>query len=131
MGAGAGEAPESAVSAPDASVLRVDDELDPLLRSGEVAAAGAGAVAAAADVVAGAEAPLPLVQPASSTTKPLATIKQPVWNLMLAPTRQRVSRCATVMLLGSVDGGRCVTGAAGCSLERITVAGAYRMVVFD
>ncbi|MDQ3904274.1 MAG: hypothetical protein M3300_02200, partial [Actinomycetota bacterium] len=56
MGAGAGEAPESAVSAPDASVLRVDDELDPLLRSGEVAAAGAGAVAAAADVVAGAEA---------------------------------------------------------------------------
>ena len=43
---------------------------------------------------AGAEAPLPLVQPARSMIKPLATIKQPLWNPMLAPTRQRVSRCA-------------------------------------
>ena len=42
----------------------------------------------------GAEAPLPLVHPARSTIKPLATIKQPLWNPMLAPTRQRVSRCA-------------------------------------
>ena len=45
-------------------------------------------------VAAGAEAPLPLVQPARSMIKPLATIKQPLWNPMLAPTRQRVSRCA-------------------------------------
>jgi hypothetical protein len=129
--AGAGEAPESAVSAPDESVPLVDDELDPLLRSDEAAAAGAGAVAAAADVVAGAGTPLPLVQPASTAIKPLVTIKQRLWDLMLAPTRQRVSRCATVTLLGSLHSAGALPGAAGARCQRITVVAAYRAVIFE
>jgi hypothetical protein len=118
------------MSAPDESVPLVDDECDPLLRSDEVAAAGAEAVAAAPDVVAGAGTPLPLVHPASSAIIPLATIKQRVWDLMLAPTRQRVSRCATVTLLGSLHSAGALPGAAGARCERVTVVAAYRTVVF-
>jgi hypothetical protein len=81
----------------------VDEELDPLLTSGEVTAPGTGDVAAAADLVAGAGALLPLVQLASNTIKPLVTIKQALWNPMLAPTRRQVARCATVMQLGSYE----------------------------
>lgn len=102
--AGAGKEPESAVPAPDESVPLVDNELDPLLRSGEVTATDAEDEVGAADMVAEAAAPLPLVQPASSTIKPLVRIRQPLWKLMLAPTRQQVSRCATVTLLESLHG---------------------------
>lgn len=106
MGAGAfagtGEEPESDVPAPDEPVPLVEDESVPLLGSGEVTAAGAGEVVGAADVVAGAE--VPLLQPARSTIKPLATITQPLWNLMLATTPQPHPRYATVMLFGSLRG---------------------------
>jgi len=103
-----------------------DDESVPLLGSGEVTAAGAGEVVGVADVD-GAEVPLPLLHPARSTIKPLATIMQPLWNLMVATTAQRVPRCATVMLLGPFRAGRCVTGGGVCvRCELVTVVPAFR-----
>ena len=101
--AGLGEEPESDVLVPDEYVLLFDDESVPPLPSGEVAAAGAGGVGIT-DVTAGAEVPFPLVQPASSTIKPLTMIKLPLGSLMLATTPQRASRCATVMLLQCLHG---------------------------
>jgi hypothetical protein len=102
--AGAGEEPESDVLAPDESVPLFEDESVLLLGSGEVTAAGAGDVVEVTDVVAGAEVPLLLLQPARSTINPLATTTQPLWNLMLATTPQPHPRCATVMLFGSLPG---------------------------
>lgn len=98
----AGEELESDVVAPDESVPLFDDESVPVLGPGEIAAADP------VDVLAGAAAPWPL-QPASSTIKPPATIKPPLWSPMWATTRQRVSRCATVMLLRSAGMSRLAT----------------------
>jgi hypothetical protein len=83
----------------------VPDESGPLFDDGSVAVLGLGEVAAAGavDLLAGADAPWPLVQPVSSTINPLATMKLPLWNPMLVTTPQPLSRCAIVMLLRSVD----------------------------
>jgi len=91
---GLGEEPESDVPAPDESVPLFEVESVLLLGSGEVTAAGAAVVVAVVDVVAGAE--VLLLQPASRTIKLLATIMQPLWNLMVTTTAQRIPRCAAV-----------------------------------
>ena len=96
---GLGAEPESDVPAPDESVPLFEVESVLLLGSGEVTAAGAGEVVGVVVVVAGVE--VLLLQPARSTIKPLAAIKQGLWNLMVATTAQRVRRCARVVLLGS------------------------------
>lgn len=80
--AGLGEEPESDVPAPDESVPLFEDESLPLFGSDEVDAAGAGETAGVGDVVAGAA--VPLLQPASRTSKPLATARQPLWNLAIS-----------------------------------------------
>lgn len=103
--AGAGEEPALGVPAPGGSIALLDDESVLRLVSCEITAEGAEDFAGAANGVPRTEVLLPLLQPASSTITPLTTITQPWWNPMLAPTRQPVSRCATVMLLRSLHSG--------------------------
>ncbi|HSZ30887.1 MAG TPA: hypothetical protein VK784_14170, partial [Pseudonocardiaceae bacterium] len=117
--------PESDVPAPDESVPLFEDESVPLFGSDEVDTAGAAEVGAGV-VVAGTE--VPLLQPARRTIKPLATIRQPLWNLMLATTPQRVQRCATVMLFRSLRGQQvrylwcCVLGRSWSPSPRVSHA---------